>query len=163
MSERSIEAMLEYHIIAADHLATFASKLTDEELDAPIDGYERSIRATLLHLVDVDWLWRNLIQTGTVPDWSAAPSGSLHSVAEIAAAQRAESKQLLAWYQSASDDSLDREIPVVWPWSPDPDTVIPWRAVAHVVLHGQQHRSEIALALTRLGQSPGHIDLLFLD
>lgn len=36
-----------------------------------------------------------------------------------------------------------------------------WQLLAHVANHSMQHRSEAAEALTRLGRSPGNLDMLF--
>jgi uncharacterized damage-inducible protein DinB len=33
--------------------------------------------------------------------------------------------------------------------------------ITHLMLHGMQHRSELALMLTGFGHSPGDIDLVF--
>ncbi|HLL50859.1 MAG TPA: DinB family protein, partial [Thermomicrobiales bacterium] len=36
-----------------------------------------------------------------------------------------------------------------------------WQQLLHQVNHATQHRSEAALLLTRLGQSPGMLDFLY--
>jgi uncharacterized damage-inducible protein DinB len=35
-----------------------------------------------------------------------------------------------------------------------------WHLLAHVVNHGTQHRSEVGMALTEAGHSPGDLDML---
>jgi uncharacterized damage-inducible protein DinB len=37
--------------------------------------------------------------------------------------------------------------------------VTQWRLLTHVVFHGMQHRSEVAIMLTNYGHSPGGIDM----
>jgi uncharacterized damage-inducible protein DinB len=39
-----------------------------------------------------------------------------------------------------------------------------WQILIHVVNHGTQHRSEVALYLTNFGRSPGNMDfLVYID
>jgi uncharacterized damage-inducible protein DinB len=56
----------------------------------------------------------------------------------------------LAFIDSLSEDDLDSD---VFPG------VALWQTMSHVVAHGIQHRSEVALLLTHLGHSPGGLDL----
>lgn len=46
----------------------------------------------------------------------------------------------------------------------EPNAYPRWQILVHQATHAAQHRSELALLLTRLGRSPGWLDLLvFLD
>ena len=38
--------------------------------------------------------------------------------------------------------------------------LIRWHMLTHAAMHGMQHRSEAALILTQLGQSPGGLDFI---
>lgn len=158
-----LDAMLRYHGAGTLSLLTLASELSDDELDAPIEGYDRSIRGTFQHLADTGWLWRALFDTGEIPGFAEAPSGRVTNLPDIANTFQGDNDWLERWYASASADDLNGAIVVHFPWAPEPDTLLRWRILAQVALHGQQHRSEIALALTRFGKSPGNIDFLFFS
>lgn len=164
MGESSMLAsVVRYHGKATHLLASLAADLSDRELDTPIEGYERSIRSTLQHLIEVDWAWRSAVETRATPDWSMMPAPVGPAIADIAAAHAAGNERLLAWLAEATDSDLNAGFAVHWPWMPEPDEVIPWRAISQIVLHGQQHRGELAVALTRLGRSPGNFDYIFVE
>lgn len=46
--------------------------------------------------------------------------------------------------------STDEEIPT-------------WQLLAHVMNHGTQHRSEVAVLLSAAGRSPGNLDMVFFS
>lgn len=156
------EAMFDYHCTSTAKLAGLAETLSDEELDTPIVGGERSIRETLKHIVEVDWMWRTVLETGQLPNWAETPARSLHQVPDIATAHRAESAALKRWLGAHAGDTLNEAIEVQFPWSPQPQPFVPWRVLLQIPLHGQQHRSEIAVELSRLNKSPGFMDFIFL-
>jgi len=74
-----------------------------------------------------------------------------------------EEKQLMELAECVTDEKLNHTFSYK-NTSGKPLTKILWHAMAHLVNHGTQHRTEAAVMLTDFGHSPGDIDLIyFLD
>jgi len=74
-----------------------------------------------------------------------------------------EEKQLMDFADGVTDENLNNRFSYT-NTSGKTFTRILWQAMAHLVNHGTQHRTEAAALLTDFGHSPGDIDLIyFLD
>jgi uncharacterized damage-inducible protein DinB len=152
-----LTAMVEYHRQVNERLLDLAARLPEADLDAPIDG-GRSIRETFRHMVDTDYRWRTFVETH-VPVWEdQAADDERPGIATIAARQAAETAALTAWLARQREGDLLQEIEITW--EGETSRITPWHGLLQMLLHGQQHRSELAAALTRCGQSPNDLDFI---
>ncbi len=139
--------------------------MTSEELHAPNDGGYGSVHETLVHAMDAEWSWARVIWTGEGidADWDAFDlrtadfldvaairvkwtevAAFLHDFVEALTPEGENSpNQIIVW---EGDGGALRRRPL-------------WQLMLHVANHGTQHRSEIAMALTRFGHSPGELDI----
>ena len=63
---------------------------------------------------------------------------------------------------SLRDEDLERQITYSSAMLPGRVFQLPlWQLMLHLVNHGTQHRSEIAMRLTQLGYSPGELSMSF--
>lgn len=122
-------------------------------------GYSRgSIHNTLLHLLNTDRLYRVMLETGTRP-----PPLDPASLPDLPALQAAFEKEEAAWQTSVAGltgEALEAEAL----FTLGPDNVVPavrWHLLQQVLLHGMQHHTELAHALTEKGHSPGDLDFIF--
>ena len=77
----------------------------------------------------------------------------------LRAAWAEEEGLLRAFVAGLRDETLDR--PVVYANTKGQRFENPlWHILTHVVNHGTQHRAELAVLLTKLGASPGDLDLI---
>lgn len=159
MRSEDIGKLYAYHCWATDRVLGTAAALTPEQFSATNALPWGSIRGTLAHMLDSEWLWRILLTEGSVPETrrdfaECATAVELRAAwEEVRAHWRAN---LAAW----SDDDLQADSAYVLP-NGAVRTQPLWLAVAHVVNHGTQHRAEVAQALTELGHSPGDLDLSY--
>ena len=153
-----LQSMLAYHRQVNERLLELAATLPDEALDQPIAGTGRSIREAVRHQADTDRRWRTFVET-RFPVWEEeGPADDLMSVAELAAFQSGETAQLSAWLERQTEAELSEEIEVTW--EGETNRITPWRSLLQLLLHGQQHRSEVAAALTLHGASPNDVDYI---
>ncbi len=138
MKTYELLAFVRYHAWANDRILTVAAGLSDEEFRATGKFDHDSAFQTLRHLVDVDWSWREFCIGNKVGETYVWDHGFvLDDLPAIHAFCLEEDRRLRRYVESLDDVAL-----------------------AHVVNHGTQHRSELARYLTECGHSPGDLDLL---
>jgi uncharacterized damage-inducible protein DinB len=137
-----------------------ADKLTPEQFAADADRC-RSIRDTLVHTASVQWLWLERWH-GTSPRelWDRA---DFPDIAALRARWEEVEEATSAYVAPLREPDLARVVSYV-NFQGETWSYPLWQQLLHQVNHATQHRSEAALLLTRLGFSPGWLDLLvYLD
>ena len=139
-----------------------ARALTVEQLDATGNIPHGSIRATLLHLLDVhrgylSWwdgsltaqeAYARTLEPADYPDLAAIRGLWQEIIAQTRAFTRSLTDEGVArYYSSEAPDGSEFGFPL-------------WQMMAHIINHSTQHRSEIAIMLTDAGCSPGELDMI---
>ena len=162
MHKSDILALINYNYWATDRILRATEKITLEQFTAPLTpnpGWG-SLRGTLVHTLDTEYGWRNIVQFGKfTPDLVEA---DFPDVASVAARWEEERAEWLAYIASLNDATLNSFYTYQGSDGSFRKRLV-WQTIVHVVNHGTQHRSEVATFLTGYGSSPGELDFgLFL-
>ena len=153
MNRQDIELLFRYNDWANDRILDTAEAPTSEQLTAVNDFGWGSLRGALVHLMDAEYVWRNLLNTGAHVKWLQPEE--FPDVAAIRARWAIERAAFWRYIGGLSDEDLSSVI------SYEGDETrhrVLWHCLAHVVNHGTQHRAECAALLTGFGHSPGNLD-----
>jgi len=156
MDADTLLAFVRFHAWANDRILTTAAGLSDEQFRRTANLDHGSAFATLRHLVDVDWSWRQFCIGNDVGEAYVWDHGFvLDDLPAIHAFCLEEDGELRRYVESLDAAALAERL------TGGEDSAAPrWLILAHVVNHGTQHRSELARYLTECGHSPGELDLL---
>jgi uncharacterized damage-inducible protein DinB len=151
-----IRDLYAYNAWANARILETTERLTAEQFTTPEDG-SGSIRDTLVHTASAQWLWLERWR-GTAPRelWDPA---EFPDVATLRTRWQKVEEATSDYIASLRESDLARLVSYVnfqgetWAYPL-------WQQLLHQVNHATQHRSEAALLLTRLGYSPGWLDLL---
>lgn len=159
MDAESLLALVRFHAWANERILTTAEALTDDEFRRPAPLDHGSVFATLRHLADVDWSWREFCTGHDVGKTYVWDHGfvldDLRSIHDFC---REEDARLRTYVASLDDAAVGEQ--VAGPGALGIAACPRWLIVVHLVNHGTQHRSELARYLTDCGHSPGELDLL---
>lgn len=154
-----IREMIGYNEWANERIVEAASGVGKRELRRKSELSPLGVTNTLAHMTgtQIFWLgeWR---KPGSFSrSWFAGLKGFDGVRDELKKSHRA----LRRYLSGLSEADLEQEItPPEW-WGDTPGVRFPlWHIMMQVVQHSQQHRAEIAQALTALGSSPGDMDYI---
>lgn len=158
MNKEDILTLYKYNQWANAKILNAASNVKQEQFLAPASFPHGGLRGTLVHALFAEWIWRNRWE-GTSPTYRLKPE-DFPTVESLQARWLEEETRLMSFVDSVTDEKLNLTFSYK-NTAGKPLTKVLWHAMAHVVNHGTQHRTEAAALLTDFGCSPGDIDLIY--
>jgi len=158
MNKQDIQLLFRYNQWSTAKILNAASNVTQEQFLAPASFPHGGLRGTLVHALFAEWIWRNRWE-GTSPRVRLRPE-DFPTFESLRARWKDEEKLLTAFVESLTDEQLQGSFGYTSTEGAAHKRIL-WQAMAHLVNHGTQHKTEVAAILTGYGHSPGDIDLIW--
>ncbi len=158
MDPQDLSLLFAYNRWANARVLQACRQLAPEQLTAPAQVSFGSLMGNLAHILGAEIVWRARLQEGASTTRMAV-AADFPSLDALADRWREEELKMQAFIESRSEADLAAWVSYsTTSGKPQGNTV--WRALMHVVLHGQQFRGEAGAHLAGLGHSPGDLDFL---
>jgi len=156
-----------YNNAWANHrLLKACSQLSAEEFAATRVGFFPSIRATLNHIVTVDWFYVEMLERsrdGLPPHENPGrhfePEEPFGDCGSLSGAQHESDRKLIAYCESLDDTRLDDPVTTLRKKGPVTDRVR--RILAHLFEHQIHHRGQAHAMLAGTRVKPPQLDEFF--
>jgi uncharacterized damage-inducible protein DinB len=158
MNKQDILTLYKYNQWANAKILNAAANVTQEQYLAPAKFPHGGLQGTLVHSLSAEWIWRKRWE-GTSPTMLLKPA-EFPTFDSLRVRWEVEENELMTFVDRLTNEKLNSPFSYA-STKGEPFTRILWQAMAHVVNHGTQHRSETAAQLTDFGYSPGDIDMIY--
>lgn len=158
MNKNDIQLLYRYNQWSTAKILNAAANLTTEQYLAPGPFPHGGLRGTLVHALFAEWIWRSRWE-GTSPTVRLKPE-DFPTFETLRTRWAEEERRLMAFVDGLTDEQLNATFDYT-STEGKPYSRVLWQAMAHVVNHGTQHKTEAAAILTGFGRSPGDIDLIY--
>jgi uncharacterized damage-inducible protein DinB len=143
------------------------ARLSPEDFAAKRTSFFPSIKATLNHIVTVDWYYVDALERGLRSEPSNAnaiamffePEEPFDDAAPLRAAQREVDMRLVHACESLNDEDLEKPIAIVRSQGVKHETVT--RLLAHLFEHQIHHRGQAHAMLAGTSVAPPQLDEFF--
>jgi uncharacterized damage-inducible protein DinB len=156
MNLSDIQLLYDYNYWANHLILATAAELSPEQLTQPTAFPWGDLRGTLLHILDAEHMWRNLIRTNRVPEKGLKEIEPFPTLESIFSYWKDEESRMRDYLNSLHDRDMENIVRYEIPEGVRERAL--WYCLVHVVNHGTQHRSEAAATLTSFGHSEGGLD-----
>ena len=157
MSPEEIRTLYDFNAWANHRALSGAEKLSSEQFVTPMGSSFSSVRDTLAHICDAEWIWLERFQ-GRSP--SALPNtGQFRDLDTLRQHWSKQETRLLDFVRLLTQADLDRELEyktLNFGIYRNPL----WQSLLHVVNHGTYHRGQVTTLLRQLGAEPLLMDLM---
>ena len=154
-------ALARANALANQRLLTACERLGDGEFTAPRTGFFPSLKATLNHILVVDWFYVDALEGGTLGPAAWADEEPFATATELRAAQAAVDHRLLAFCQGLGPADLTRPVQLLRSRGPvDTDNVA--AVLLHLFQHQIHHRGQAHAMLSGTAVAPPQLDEFLL-
>jgi uncharacterized damage-inducible protein DinB len=143
-------------------------QLSHDEFVAPRCSFFPSIKATLNHLLTVDWFYLDALeceQRGEAPDPDGErffqPEQPFVTCSDLQAQQAQADQRLISYCRQLSDDQLARYVSIVRPERVQREQRL--RVLAHLFEHQIHHRGQVHAMLSDTTVKPPQLDEFFCE
>lgn len=153
-----VRTLFDYNLWAHERVWTGILTLDDERFARPFDYSIGSVQAQMTHVLSVDNRWLARVAGRDVPPHlkpDAYPSAA--ALREAWARMTADQRRIV---EGLSDDQLAEMITYDIPSRGGAKLNTRWEILAHVVVHGTDHRAQILSLLYQLGAPTVEQDLV---
>ncbi|MBI1298872.1 hypothetical protein GC175_28405 [bacterium] len=153
MDKAALSSLIAFNFWANNRILATCERISADDFVrtvTPNPGW-RSLREILVHVLDTEYGWRSVLQSQDAT--TILDAADFADVAALTAHWQTEQAAWFAYDARLRQEDLDA------PYDVNAENGLTvWQRIAHVVMHGIQHRSEAAAILTGYGQSPGELD-----
>ena len=157
MNKKDFLLLYEYNRWANARILGAVAKISETQFLAPTTFPHGGLRGTLVHTLFGEWIWR-LRWQGSAPHVRLKPE-DFPTFRSLKVRWLEEELKLMEFVDGLTEKRLKAEFDYISTEGGAHRRVV-WEAMAHLVNHGTQHRSEAAAMLTIMGHSPGDVDLI---
>jgi uncharacterized damage-inducible protein DinB len=152
MTIAELRQLLEYHYWARDRLLDAAELLSPGDFTRDLQSSFRSVRDTLVHLCQTEWIWHARWH-GDSPTVRPYPPESIPDVQAVRRLWGDQEQRVRAFVDRLPDGDVDRLIEYrLMNGTAARSTV--WQMLQHLVNHGSYHRGQVTTMLRQLGAAP---------
>jgi len=157
MNAEDFRRLYDYNSWANHRTLEACAALNDEQFTRDLHSSFRSVRDTLVHIMLVEWLWRER-WLGRSPD-KYPPAGDFPNLESVRRRWSEVERNLLDYVAALKPEDIDRVI-AHKTTAGVPQSAPLSQMLQHLVNHGTYHRGQVATMLRQLDAKPIGTDLI---
>ena len=158
MNVKDYASKFEYNHWANRRLMEVVLQLPDEEFTKVVAGTYGSIRNTMVHILNAEWVW--LEHCGGTPRGPKLEDSEFPTATSLQLRWKLLESHVGDFLASLRNEDLNKVIE--FRLGSGPLMNLPCGEILqHALIHSAHHRGQISVLLRALGKAPGNFDFLF--